>query len=178
MKKSGLTLIELLVTVTVLVTLLSVLFAAVNPPAQFQKIRDGKRKADLDQVKKALQVYFEDNGRYPPSTGTTPGLTPYQLENQSTTPAPWGGTGFSPFMSNLPSDPLSSTTNRSYVYYSDTLGQTYLLYTNLERGSNDPNSCPNADSSHCPNAQNNMDQICSGGSGFCNYGVTSSNTTP
>jgi type II secretory pathway pseudopilin PulG len=45
--------------------------ATLDPISQFQKSSDARKKSDLSQIQKALEVYYEDAGRYPanPDTG-------------------------------------------------------------------------------------------------------------
>lgn len=67
--KSGFTLIELLIVIT-LIGILAVLTVASFTTAQ-KKARDARRKADLDAIKKALELFRSDSpsGRYPFSIG-------------------------------------------------------------------------------------------------------------
>lgn len=62
-KKQGFTMIELLVVATIVAVLTAigvVSFARANIRA-----RDGKRKADLEQLRSALELYRSDMGQYP-----------------------------------------------------------------------------------------------------------------
>jgi len=62
---TGFTLIELLVVIAVIGILTSLM--VVNFNAARARARDARRKADLDQVKKAALMYFNDNTEYPDS---------------------------------------------------------------------------------------------------------------
>ena len=66
MKKhnSGFTLIELLVVIAIIGMLSSVVLASLNSARA--KARDAKRIADLKELQKALEFYFDDNRQYPP----------------------------------------------------------------------------------------------------------------
>jgi len=66
-QQTGFTLIELLVVVSIIGLLASVLLVAVNKTRI--KARDAKRVADIAQIQKALELYYDDNGQYPPSGG-------------------------------------------------------------------------------------------------------------
>lgn len=79
--KDGFTLIELLVVISIVGLLASTVLVAVNNAAM--KSRDARRIADINQISKALELYYADNGRYP--TGTydsryivNPGVPPWE----------------------------------------------------------------------------------------------------
>jgi len=62
--KFGFTLVELLVVISIM-GILTVIVASSFTGAQ-QKSRDAARKANLKSVADALNVYYADNGSYPP----------------------------------------------------------------------------------------------------------------
>ncbi len=169
----GFTLLELIVVIGIMAILATLILAIVNPLAQFQKANDTRRKQDLSQIQKSLEQYYQDNGVYP--TGTPS----HQITNPQLSPVPWG-TSWSPYMDVLPADTDSS---RNYIYIST--GQTYWIYTSLERGGLDNQACkatdslcrqnPLSSSCTCPNVPQGV--IC-GTSNVCTYGVSSPNTTP
>ncbi len=66
---SGFTLIELLVVIAIIGILSTLAIVALGSARQ--KARDSKRVADLSQVSKALELYYNDNNDYP--TIITPG---------------------------------------------------------------------------------------------------------
>jgi general secretion pathway protein G len=165
--RKGFTLIEMIVVIGILGILAIALLATINPIAQLQKSNDARRKSDLESVQRALELYYNDNGKYPTSSGN------FKILSGVTTLA-WGSS-WQPYMATLPTDPLPSYT---YVYYSPPTanGQTYYLYASLQRGANDSQVC-------------NKGNACTSlsGSGFpgsaacgavCNYGVSSSNVSP
>lgn len=154
----GFTLVELLMVIVMLALIVSMLIIAINPSVQFQKAHDTQRKNDLTEIKKALELYYEDNGSYP--TGDI--SNNYTIENIT-----WGDP-WSTYMAKLPADQDSS---QRYVYYSD--GQIFRLYAHLERGANDPQVCNSG--LVCSNVPINIE--CGSGK-VCNYGVTSTDTTP
>ncbi len=138
--EKGFTLIELLVVVAIIGLLSSVIMTTIGGGRI--KARDAKRMADLAEIKKALELYYADNYRYP-SIGT--GSTAY-------TSAVSGGvnwstleTALTPYMTKLPIDPLGLQTNYRYYYDADSGDnyQTYGIMARLEhpdnyaRGSND-----------------------------------------
>ena len=62
-KSKGFTIIELIVAIAIIAVLAAIVLAGVN---QYDKrARDARRIADINQVVKALRVYYSENGRYP-----------------------------------------------------------------------------------------------------------------
>lgn len=181
-RQVGFTLVELLVVVGIIGILSVAVLATLNPLAQIQKGNDTKRKGDLSQIQKALETYYHDNGGYPKSSGN------YRIiftGNVNGNPADWGSNGFSPYMNKLPSDPSK---DRIYVYFSSGPNpqspQSYWLYASLERDKSctngvcvalDPQLCNKGDA--CTSlATNGVPSSACGGT--CNFGISSSNTSP
>lgn len=162
----GFTFIELLIVIGLIAVLTGAVLIIFNPLAQIQKGQDTKRKADVEQIQNALEFYYQDTGRYPPST------IDFKISANAQT-INWGGS-WQPYMAALPSDPVSS---KRYVYFTpaSSNGQTYYLYASLDR-STDAQACNNG---------NACTSIISGGfpganacNGVCNFGKTSPNVTP
>ncbi len=63
MKKTGFTLIELLVVITI-ISILTIIAVSQFNTAKI-KARDTQRKADLDSVSKAVNMYYADYGEFP-----------------------------------------------------------------------------------------------------------------
>jgi general secretion pathway protein G len=61
----GYTLIELLVVISIIAILSSLAMVAYQ--ASRKSARDGRRKADLEQIRSALEMYRSDKGSYPTS---------------------------------------------------------------------------------------------------------------
>lgn len=153
-RQHGFTLIELLVVITIIGILLSV--ATVSWSNAQEKSRDSKRKSDLKSVQQALELYFQDNGTYPPSN-TTNGLI--QCPNTPPTDISWGGnfTCTTPtaatYMNPIPKDPRGGTTGTPAIthdyYYEADVSSTpdvylqYRLHAGLEND-NDPENCTSA----------------------------------
>lgn len=181
----GFTMIELLISIGVLSILAIFALAAVNPIDQFKKARDSQRKSDLAQLQRVLEQYYQDWGHYPPNDSS------YEIEDEKTNPVTvisWGGAGgWSPYMNLVPKDPDSK---RTYRYYSTNSGQKYYLFASLERGPLDSSTCmatdsqckasPSGSSCNCTVAKTlTTNTFCGTTTMYpCNYGVTSSNTTP
>lgn len=151
MKKSF-TLIELLIVIGIL-GFLSTLIVG-NFFTSLKKGRDARRKGDLEQIQRALELYYEDKKSYPTSLSFGQPL----VDNQ---------TG-KIYMNKLPNDPSSG----NYHYESD--GNYYKLYACLENNlqilpyvSNPTGfTCNNI----CKDKQNN--------NVVCIWGISSSNVTP
>lgn len=65
MRRKGFTLIELLVVMTIISVLLGL--SSIAFQSSRQAGRDAKRKADVEQIRSALEVYRSDYGGYPTS---------------------------------------------------------------------------------------------------------------
>lgn len=168
-KEKGFTLIELVIVIGILAILSIFVLAVVNPIEQFAKARDAQRKSNLGQIQKALEQYYQDNGKYPANNGS------YQIVNVNGQAVTWGGAaGWSPYMNLVPSDPIST---RTYVYYSYSNQQTYILYASLERGTKDPQACNKGNACTSLTGVNGAPSANSCGL-TCNYGISSPNTTP
>ena len=169
-REDGLTLVELLIVIAIISLLISGLIIVINPFQKIGQAQDAKRKSDLAQLKRALEIYYQDNGKYPASSGS------YKITDgaEKNWGAPW-----SPYMSILPQDPTSGNT---YAYYTPNIGscanyQCYYIYANLQRGGNDPQACYSTGAA-CANAAANSFGASCGGGATCNYGLSSPNTTP
>lgn len=145
-KAKGFTLIELLIAITIIAILIGLgTYTWIN--AQ-EKGRDGKRKNEIKEVQKALELYANLTGRYPPDDGNGNIMC-----QSSTNPNPdpniynatiilWGDpfecTTNSPtpttdaFMQKLPRDPNSA--NPQYFYENGLPGdsRTYKISIFLE----------------------------------------------
>ena len=108
--KRGFTLIEILVTISIIALL--TMIGVTNFRVANQRARDGRRQGDLEQIKAALELYRTDEAEYP--ADITAGQT---IESPTGTI----------YMNQVPTDPLSTQT---YYYSSD--GETYTLCAALE----------------------------------------------
>jgi len=107
----GFTLIELLIVIIIL-GVLSALISG-NFFTSLKKGRDARRKADLEQIQRALEMYYEDKRAYPITI----------TFGSSLTDSVSGKT----YMQKVPTDPVSSY---SYQYQSD--GTYYRLFSCIE----------------------------------------------
>lgn len=164
--------VELLIVVS-LVGILSVgALTVMNPFVQAQKARDAKRKAEMGQIQRALEAFYNDNGSYPQNDAS------YQIKKADNITSVTWGSAWSPYMIILPKDPSSP---RKYLYVAPTPvaggnPQAYYLYTSLERGQSDPQACNNGNA--CSNVPTPNIWCGPSSSYTCNYGVTSPNVVP
>lgn len=106
-KISGFTLIELLVVIAIIGLLSSVIIVAMNSARA--KARNARRKADIQQVRTALELYYLNNGEYP-HNGTVG--NPNQESDIQTL-----SSFLSPsIMPVLPNDPTYTVKNYEYVW--------------------------------------------------------------
>lgn len=130
MIKRGFTLIELLIVITI-IGILSALVLT-NIQGVRERARDARRKSDLNAIKTALRLYYNDFGSYPTSTNG-------QINGCSTgsTTCPWGSpfASTSVYMNSLPLDPSSSDTDPIYYTYEQTSDDTFTLTAILENAS-------------------------------------------
>jgi len=128
-KDEGFTLIELLVVISIIGILAGLLIS--NMAGMRERARDVQRKSDLDQMKKALRMYYNDHNSYPASI-------------------PAAGSEFSEgemvYMKMIPGDP---STDSSYGYYpcGASSPQDFRLVATLENKSdpgigNSQQKCP------------------------------------
>lgn len=126
--KRGFTLIELLVVVSLIGILMGILL--VSYQGTRKSARDGRRKADLEQIRSALEMCRTDKGSYPVGTSIS-AITSF----------------CSSYLPSAPPDPLDPT----YIYKYSSDGVTYSLCAYLETGSGNAGcgTCDAAGSVNC-----------------------------
>jgi len=109
---SGFTLIELLVVLFIIGLLTGILLP--NFLSARQRGRDALRKEDMQSIKSALRLYYNDNQGYPAGDVFSFG-------------GAWSG-----YMAVVPQDPLGGTS--SYHYCVDDDGEAFIVWAHLENG--------------------------------------------
>lgn len=135
--KSGFTLVELLVVISIIGILSTLILANFN--AARERGRDAQRKSDLRNIQTALRLFYNDIGRYPTSeNGNIIGCFSNSPVYRACT---WGEQWKDPvnnstvYMSTLPKDPLNTSTNLVQYYYTWVDSDNYILQTCLENKS-------------------------------------------
>jgi len=136
---AGFTLIELLVVIAIIGTLSGMVLVAMTGARA--RARDARRQSDIAQIRKALELYYVENGKYPLSGGALSPNGGWTNSNDSS----WNTftVALAPYM-NLPKDPintasgwvLSSADSYTYTFYSLNYGcqqQWYMISYRLEK---------------------------------------------
>lgn len=134
---SGFTLIELLIVISIIGVLAALIMANFN--AARERARDVRRKTDLDQIKKSLRMYYNNDSRYPwydinrniigcglverPATCLWDGENSWQRGNMV-------------YMKILPQDPnYDPGDGIRYFYLTASGSQDFCLWASLENAS-------------------------------------------
>jgi general secretion pathway protein G len=157
--KKGFTMIELLIVMVILAIVLSIGIG--NFISSQIKARDSQRKGDLQNIVRALEIYYNDKGEYPIGSS-----------NAGIAGQTWGDPFVDPdnptetvYMNVLPDDP------RAAYYYESTDGTDFKIYALLE----------NENDGDLVKDENDNIMVYSGTNcqtGTCNYGIASTNTDP
>lgn len=130
-RRGGFTLIELLVVITILGVLATLLIA--NFSTARARARDARRKNDIQALKTALRIYYNDFQRYPQDSG---GRLIGCGTASAQTACEWGGEfsiGGQQYMNEIPLDPLNnSTTGYVYAYEDRDAGDGFVITAQLE----------------------------------------------
>ncbi len=147
------------------IAILGVLAALIsgNFITSLKKGRDARRKADMEQIQRALEMYYEDKRAYP-TPAAAPGF-------------PFGSAFSDPvstkiYMQKVPNDPIGV----NYGYTSD--GTYYRMYSCLE---NDQQILPYQSQNYSGVSGFTCTKNCqypSGTTVTCVWGISSSNNVP
>jgi|SRR3989339_496598 len=162
MNKKGFTLIELLLVIIILGVLTAMITG--NFFTSLKKGRDAKRKADLEQIQRALEMYYEDKRAYPDSLSFGNSLceTADCLSGEKI------------YMQKLPNDPISG---KDYEYLVAADGTSYSMYACMENNLQvlPYNSLSGSPTITCATQCDKQDLT---GKVTCYWGVSSSNISP
>ncbi len=131
-KRSGFTLIEILIVVAIIAILASAVLVGLGPTQQAG--RDARRLSDIREVQNALELFYSKCGFYPGGTAATGACS-----TGFSAPTTWGSlatlltTTANIGVTTIPSDP---STNRSYEYAYNTGGTSYIIGAALENPNN------------------------------------------
>jgi len=166
--KKGFTLVELLVVMAIISVLATLIVGGFR--SSQMRGRDAERKSDLKQISNALEIFYADYGKYPPSSGTQVAACSYNPSTGAGAACNWGSSEFTDgktvYFKVIPKDAASG---QIYVYKVSSTQNKYQLYSHLEN-TQDKN-CIGGD---CVNP--GITDTC-GGTLLCNFAVTSVNTT-
>ncbi len=139
-KSLGFTLIEVLVATTILATLVGGVLLTLNPIGQINKGQDAQRQQDLQAIKTALDLYYNDTKCYP-------------------TQLPFGQTwsvNNTVYMKKVPQDPKCQTDGSGTCYRYRTSAtapnncpQWNVVFAQLSKSSSLANTCPLSSLSNC-----------------------------
>jgi len=117
----GFSLIQLVIDLAILSILLLFLIILIDPAKQFQKAKDTTRKHDAEQIRNALDIFYNDHICYPQSV-------PFSLAFEEAETV---------YMQKVPQDPDCLTNpSRCYAYQaksSDTCPQWNVIYTKMSK---------------------------------------------
>lgn len=146
--RKGFTLIELLVVIAIIGVLASVVMVSLSSARE--KSRDARRLADLNEIRKAVELYYSDHEHYPiMATGWTSFDSPAYSGRAITNPAAANlAEALEPYLSGNVGDPKNIGGDSGYLYRSrsTSVGDAYciLIYRTPENMNNFPqNVIPN-----------------------------------
>ena len=121
-KQRGFTIVELLIVIVVIAILAAITIVAYNGIQT--RARDSQRDADLASIQKALELYYSDNGMYPPASGSTS----INGSWSTTADASWPNLANAvvpTYVSAFPRDPISKQTGVGVFPWNDSAGYDY-----------------------------------------------------
>jgi hypothetical protein len=161
--RRGFVFAELLIAIIAIGMLVACVVILFDPLGQIQKTNDAKRRTDLSKIQKAVKAFYQDYGKYPP-TSASPRYSIMSPGSDGADAVVTWGTSWTPYMGILPKDPSAS---RSYVYNTGPDRQSYYIYARLDKEVVGLSKLP-ADA----NCGSEAEVV------TCNYGVSSPNVNP
>lgn len=137
--KRGFTLVELLITISIIVLLSTI--GIITYSQVFKNGRDAKRQSDLKQIQSALEQYRADQGFYPPAINFA---TAVSLTNCTGKTPPPPCTVNKTYLKEIPHDPIGSP-EYDYKAYKELPSALctstdcfdYCLYAKVENSANE-----------------------------------------
>jgi len=126
-RKKAFTLVELLVVIAIIGLLATISVIALSQARE--KSRDAKRVADIKQIQTALELFFNDMGRYPSASEWSSGSLYSTTTGVTTT-----------YMASIPEAPISGNCNNTYTYAPNSTGDNYTINFCLEEATGDLDS--------------------------------------
>lgn len=131
----GFTLIELLVVISLIGLLSSIVMVSVNVARA--KARDARRLADLKEIGKALELYYDDHGFYPDETIGDGNLAGWEVSTRGNFME-----YLQPYIGKVPVDPLNRDMGTVDMFFSPRPQDSNFFYMYHRYDGNW--SCPDA----------------------------------
>jgi type II secretory pathway pseudopilin PulG len=129
----GFTVLEILITITVVMIVLGASIVLFNPAIRFAKARDEKRLSDISLLERVINEYRIDNGFYPDEADAlrvSTSLPPDNIGPLQSTTSGWIKEDLSEYNAKLPTDPTNDAT---YFYSYQHNGYAYEINANFEQ---------------------------------------------
>lgn len=124
--RAGFSIIELLVVITIISILAGALYFNVSEGSA--QSRDAERQSDLRNLQSAIELYRNDNGRYPEGCNGAGNWSGQVGTAYACASGAAYITGLAPgYISTLPTDPRTTGNQSGYVYTTDANGDVYKL---------------------------------------------------
>lgn len=140
-RNKGFTLVEILVTISILGILMGLVVMVLNPASFRSKARDGRRQSDLQVIQNAVEMYYSQNSSYPSGAAAT------SLNTSLGSGTAWSVGGVT-YLSRTPADPQAPP-HLQYCY--TTSGGGFLLCASMEGSSSTwvPGTCASQAYNYC-----------------------------
>jgi type II secretory pathway pseudopilin PulG len=144
--QKGLTIVELILVITIILILLTTVLLFTNPAFSRSKSRDQKRLSDLQTIERILSEFRLDNGAYPDleSVIRHSNVLPTGRANLTDPRSGWIVANLIEYHTRLPIDPINDDTYRySYIHIDDVYEINVRLEVLTSEMANDSGNDPN-----------------------------------